>query len=132
MHTFYNIDQNTPVLLSSIIRWILLQKLCTDNAKHAINLKSNQANLNVGDFYFTFQSPLPLDIGWFSKKQFLLEYSVYLIIRNVECVLFNRHFYLPQKLLLCQNNAAANDTLFTSYYFFNKIIFDYLKACHQI
>ena len=31
-----------------------------------------------------------------------------------------------------QNNAAAVNGLFNSYYVFNKIPFDYLKACNQV
>ena len=37
-----------------------------------------------------------------------------------------------QLLLLCQDNAAATDSLVSEYYAFNKILFDWLKVCYKI
>ena len=41
-------------------------------------------------------------------------------------------YYLPQTILTCKDNAAAMDNLFSMYYVFNKILFDYLKAYYQL
>ena len=35
-------------------------------------------------------------------------------------------------MVSCKNNAATTDSLFSTYYVLNKIIFDYLKVYHQI
>ena len=49
-----------------------------------------------------------------------------------KCSFSARPYYQVQRVLSCKNNAAATVSLFSTYYLFNKILFNYLKVYHQI
>ena len=69
------------------------------------------------------------------NRPFPLEYSTYWVINGAEfCEQSSSAgpYCLAQTHFSCQNNAAVMDGLFNTLHVFNKILFDYLKACDQI
>ena len=58
------------------------------------------------------------------------EWSTWCNFVNVHS--WHDHIIFYKTLVICQGNAAAVDSLFGMYHVFDKILFDYLKAYHQI
>ena len=66
------------------------------------------------------------------NRSFSLEYSTYRVIHRAEFCECLVPYYLALTMLSYENNAATMDGLFNMYDVFNKILFDHLKANHQI
>ena len=112
----------------------LVIKVSHCNAKYMINLKPEPILLGAL-IMLSFLPKWGILICAPENRLFLLEYSTYRVINRTEfceCSFFARPYYLTQTMLSCKNNAAAIGKLLSTCYVFDKILFDYLKAYHQI
>ena len=98
-------------------------------AKYAIYLTLDQTLSDAGALIFLSNVLKPWTLENAPENRF--EYNTYRVINRTtlcDCSFSTGPYYQSQTMLIWQGNAAATDTLFSNYYVFNIILFDYIKT----
>ncbi len=96
------------------------------------NVPQKAQILDAGDKLLLFNLPKPwLLVCQPANRPFEIEYSAYRVINRTElceCSLSAGNYFLSQAAESCDDTTEATDGIFTTYYSFNKIVFDFLEA----